>query len=268
MELLAIILSGLITLVSPAGLILDRTLAKAFREQFDGVEKLAVRVDNAPSYSILQGKVERVRVASRGVKLGPNVRIDTLELEIDPIADVRGFSGADAENQAGAQPLQGAIRLVITEEDINRALESPQVKAILQQLLNGLVPEQGNLSQLGYELLNLRLQFLDNNRLHLQMGLVRPGSGAGQSQPLDIAFKSGVKVISGSSLQLIEPEISVNGQPITSPLIIGTLTNGLSQFFDLRQLESQGITARILQLELTRGGVNLAAFIRLEQLEF
>ncbi len=264
MELLAIILSGLITLVSPAGLILDRTLAKAFREQFEEVEQLAVRVDNAPSYSILQGKVERVRVASRGVKLGLDLRIDTLEFEIDPIADARGLSGNETDNQSDNQPLQGAIRLVITEEDINQALESQKTKAILQELINGLIPSSGDLPQLGYELLNLRLQFLDNNRFQLQVGLARPGSGNSQSQPLDLVLESEVKVVGGSSFRLIEPEIWVNGNPITSRLIIETLSNGVSRFLDLRQLEGEGIIARILQLERSEDGVHLAAFVRFD----
>ena len=262
MELLAIILSGLITLVSPAGLILDRTLAQAFREQFEEVEQLAVRVDNAPSYSILQGKVERVRVASRGVKLGLDFRIDTLEFEIDPIADVRGLSGNETDNQSEA--LQGAIRLVITEEDINQALESEKVKAILQELLDGLVSDSGDLPQLGYELLNLRLQFLDNNRLQLQVGLARSGSGNSQSQPLDLVLESEVKVVGGSSFRLIEPEIWVNGNPITSRLIIETLSNGVSRFLDLRQLEGEGIIARILQWSLSEDRVHLAAFVRFD----
>ncbi len=260
MELLAIILSGLITLVSPAGLILDRTLANAFREQFEEVEQLAVRVDNAPSYSILQGKVERVRVASRGVKLGLDFRIDTLEFEIDPIADVRGLSVNETDNQSEA--LQGAIRLVITEEDINQALESEKVKAILQELLDGLVSDSGDLPQLGYELLNLRLQFLDNNRFQLQVGLARPGSGNSQSQPLDLVLESEVKVVGGSSFRLIEPEIWVNGKLITSPFIIETLTNGVSRFLDLRQLEGEGIIVRILQWSLSEDRVHLAAFVR------
>ncbi len=260
MELLAIILSGLITLVSPAGLILDDTLAKAFREQFEEVEQLAVRVDNAPSYSILQGKVERVRVASRGVKLGLDFRIDTLEFEIDPIADVRGLSVNETDNQSEA--LQGAIRLVITEEDINQALESEKVKAILQELLDGLVSDSGDLPQLGYELLNLRLQFLDNNRFQLQVGLARPGSGNSQSQPLDLVLESEVKVVGGSSFRLIEPEIWVNGKLITSPFIIETLTNGVSRFLDLRQLEGEGIIVRILQWSLSEDRVHLAAFVR------
>jgi len=262
MELLAIILSGLITLVSPVGLILDRTLAKAVRESVTAVDQLAVRVDNAPSYRILQGKVERVRIASRGVKLAPNLKIHTLELEMDPIADLSSLStGTAPENLGSRQPLQGAMRLVFTEEDINLALQSQQIKAKLEELLNGLIPIRGSSPTSGYELLNLRFQLLDNNRLSFQVGLSQ--SGDPQSEQLDLMLESGVEVVAGRSLQLLDPKVSVNGRPISSRLI-ASLTNGLIQRFDLRQLENEGITARLLQFDLVGDRVDLAAFIRFE----
>ncbi len=262
MELLAIILSGLITLVSPAGLIVERTLAKAVRESVTEVDQLAVRVDNAPNYRILQGKVERVRIANRGVKLASNVRIHTLELEMDPIADLSSLSAGTApENLGVRQPLQGAMRLVLTEEDINLALQSQQIKAKLEELLNGLISQRGNSPTRDYELLNLRLQLLDNNRLSFQVALSQ--SGDPQSEQLDLMLESGVEVVAGTSLQLLDPKVFVNGRPISSRLI-ASLTNGLAQRFDWRQLEEEGITARILQFDLVGDRVDLAAFIRFD----
>jgi len=40
------------------------TAENAIRSQFEKVEQLQVRVDNAPSYQLLQGKVERVHSRS------------------------------------------------------------------------------------------------------------------------------------------------------------------------------------------------------------
>jgi len=54
-----IILSGLLGLVSPVGSVIDRTAENAIRSRFEKVEQLQVRVDNAPSYQLLQGKVQR-----------------------------------------------------------------------------------------------------------------------------------------------------------------------------------------------------------------
>lgn len=65
MEFFTILLSGLLGLVSPAGLVIDRTAESFIRSRFE-VEQLQVRVDNAPSHQLLQGKVERVLIAGRG----------------------------------------------------------------------------------------------------------------------------------------------------------------------------------------------------------
>ncbi|MGB5771982.1 MAG: DUF2993 domain-containing protein, partial [Crocosphaera sp.] len=50
MEWFTILLSSFITIISPVGLIVDRVVADALRSQVAGVEELAVRIDNTPSY--------------------------------------------------------------------------------------------------------------------------------------------------------------------------------------------------------------------------
>ena len=87
MEWLAIILSGILAAISPAGVILDRLAADALRSQVAGVEELAVRIDNTPSYQVLQGKIQRVRLASRGLEPIPQLRLAVLELDTDPLTD-------------------------------------------------------------------------------------------------------------------------------------------------------------------------------------
>lgn len=86
MELLTIVLSGLLGLIAPVGLVIDRTAENVIRSQFASVKQLQVRVDNAPSYQLLQGKVQRVRFAGRSLQLKQqNLQIAALELETDAI---------------------------------------------------------------------------------------------------------------------------------------------------------------------------------------
>jgi hypothetical protein len=84
MEFFTILVSSLLALVSPVGLVVDQIALNAIRSQFEKVDQLQVRVDNAPSYQLLQGKVERVRIAGRGLQL-KQIRIAAIELETDPI---------------------------------------------------------------------------------------------------------------------------------------------------------------------------------------
>lgn len=86
MEFFTLLVSGLLGLVTPVGLVVDRTAENAIRSQLAQVEQLQVRVDNAPTHQLLQGKVERVRVAGRSLQLKwQEVRIAALELETDVI---------------------------------------------------------------------------------------------------------------------------------------------------------------------------------------
>jgi hypothetical protein len=78
------LVSSLLALVSPVGLVVDQIALNAIRSQFEKVDQLQVRIDNAPSYQLLQGKVERVRIAGRGLQL-KQIRIAAIELETDPI---------------------------------------------------------------------------------------------------------------------------------------------------------------------------------------
>ncbi len=67
MEFIAILLSSLISLVSPTGLVIDKVAENTLRKQFASVERLQVRIDNTPSYQILGGRVDRIRIAGRGL---------------------------------------------------------------------------------------------------------------------------------------------------------------------------------------------------------
>lgn len=255
MEFLTILLSGLLAALTPVNLIADKITANALRARFNKVEQIKVRIDNAPNYQLLQGKVERVRIAGRGMWLTPDIRIDALELETDPLnVDLQRLrSGGQANSRASLrQPLQAGLRLVLTEADLNKALASPTVAARLKiigsRALGG-SPER-------YEFINPKIELLANNRLRFQMEVREK-----DAQPLALNIESGLSIVSGRSLQLVEPVVVVNGKPL-SPLLVGALTSSVSNSVNLRTLEERGITARFLQLKVDKGELDIAAFVR------
>ena len=268
MEVLVIVISSLIASVSPGGLVIDSVLENTLRSQIEAVEVLEIRVDNAPSYRGLQGKAERIRLATRGLQLIADLRIDTLELETDPIyVDVKRLRQGKQKvlNESFREPVQGGVRLVLTEKDINQALESQAIQARLQQLLNRLV-SRNNSSQGNFQLLNPRLDLLDNNRLRFQMQLSRSSSEGNKSEPLDIMLELGVKLIAGRNIELIEPQATINGRKL-SPRLLKGFARRINQSLDLRTLEEMGITAWVLKLNIGEDELNLATFIRYEALK-
>ena len=269
MEWLAIILSGILAAISPAGVILDRLAADALRSQVAGVEELAVRIDNTPSYQVLQGKIQRVRLASRGLEPIPQLRLAVLELDTDPLTlDLQRLQqGGKISNPQSLlrQPFQGAVRLVVTESDINRALASKELKAKLQALLNRAIPQKEGSPLAVFSLTELRLDFLGDNRSRLYLKL-QPQAAAGEevSPPLEMELAAKFAITGGRTLQILETQGTLNGRRMSGKLLQG-FAEGLSEdYLDLRKLEAKGITARILQFRIDQDTMEVAAFIRIE----
>ena len=286
MEFLAIFLSSLLLLVSPGGLIVDRLAENTIRSQFERVEQLQIRVDNAPSHQLLEGKVERIRIAGRGIWIWPEVRIDTIELETDPIdIDLEKLKQTLAKNRQPKlvssqlallkqedldfliKPLSAGVRLEVTQEDVNRALQSPTVAARLRQFTIESLPRVTAAQIERYEFLNPQIEFLENNRLRFQIQLQqqypRDSTETSPGFQLVILAESGLRAIASSQLELVEPRIEINGNPVP-PLLLNLISEGFSKQFDLRRLPAYQIAIRLLQLEVTPNQMKIAAFIRLE----
>ena len=253
MELLTILLSSFLAIISPVGFIVDRVVESRLRSQLEAVEELEVRIDNAPNYQILQGKAEKIRVASRGIEPIPDLRIAVLEFETDPIDLDLEQLHQGRRSPLLQQPLQGGVRLVLTEADLNRALQSPRLQSYLQQRLSRLSRRLER-----YEVLNPRVDLLDNNRVGVQLELAQSGE-----QTLTIALESGIEVVEGHRFRLIDPKGTIDGRPLSSRLLQG-IAQGLSDRFDLQSLEKTGMTLRLLQLEIDNHQINGAAFVRVE----
>lgn len=254
MELLTILLSGLLGLLSPVGGVIERIAENTIRSQFQQVEQLRVRVDNVPTHQLLQGKVSRVRIAGRSLQLKQNIRIAELDVETDKLDFDTDSLASRLQLQ---EPLQAGVRVVLTEQDVNQALQSDE---ILSQLLNVTIGElnrnTGQIQQFNFS--QPQIQFLANQRLRFQVELAQDGVA-----PLQITVDSGLGVISGRQLQLIAPVVWVNEERVPEQILAAIATN-FSQQFDLRSLQSAGIQARILQLDINPQKLEFAAFVRVE----
>lgn len=256
MEFLTIFLSSLITLVSPAGFVVDRVAQDTLRKQFKAVKQLEVRIDNAPSYQLVQGKVDRMRIAGRGLFPAEDIRLDVLELETDPIQlEARRLRRGNPRLE---KPLRAGVRLVLTQADLNRALRSPAVVKRLTSLGIGALGQNNTRQTQRYSLLNPRIALLANQRLQLQAELQEAADPA----TLKIVAESGVEIIAGRQLRLISPTVLINNEAVPEQ-VIRPIVSGISDRSDLQKLEKSGITARILQLNVTEKQVNVAAFIQL-----
>ncbi|WP_019507756.1 DUF2993 domain-containing protein [Pleurocapsa sp. PCC 7319] len=280
MEVLTIVLSGLLSLVSSGGIILDSVAANRIRSQLISIEEQDIRVDNSPSYGIAQGKLQQVRIATRGVTIKPDLRIAVLELETDRVhfnRDKLDFNSIDGLRESLEQPLQGAAKLIVTEDDLNQALKSPEVVAQMQQVLNRLIIRKAGSTNISYQLIAPQVELNSANRFGVKFNLSRPStnseinrnaiapsstdSSLTRELAIDLEFK--ILVLKGKTIRIAEPQGTVNGRPMSSRLLTG-FAEGISDRLNLSFLESNGILARILQLEIDEDKLKLVGFAKVE----
>jgi hypothetical protein len=264
MKILVIFLSSLLSGISPTGLIIDSIVADNIRSRVSQVEQLVVRVDNTPSHQLLQGKINRVRIASRGLYPIENLRLQVLELETDPIdLNLKGFRQSDGKSPLDFlnRPLQGGVRLVVLQQDLNNALQTPNIQTRLRQLLNQVLPEREDRK---FNVVEIRLFFLGNNRLGGEFAIVQTDLPTQETKSLQMRLEADFKVIGGRSLQILEPSGWLNGRKLSTRLLKG-FAEGLSEELDLRKLDERGILVRVLELNITEEVLNLTLFFRLER---
>ncbi|MBW4656429.1 MAG: DUF2993 domain-containing protein [Kaiparowitsia implicata GSE-PSE-MK54-09C] len=258
MEFFTILLSALLGLASPVGIVADRLVESAVRRQFQSVDSLTVRIDNTPSYQVVRGRVDRVRLAGRGLVPIDGVRLEVLEVETDAIA--LNPSRIRSGNVELAEPLQAGVRLVLTEADLQQTLQSEQVRSQLQQIRLQLPGASGAQR---YTLTNPQIELLPNARLRLQVTLQDPRA----QQAITTAIESGLAIHQGSHLQLVDPALQVDGQAVPQELV-PLVTQAVEPLLNLQTLERSGITARLLELNVEEDYLELAAFIRLDPATF
>lgn len=261
MELFTLLLSALLGILSPVGFVADEVAETTLRNQLEEAEALTVRIDNTPSYQLLQGRVDRVRIAGQGLYPIEGVRIAVLELESDPIALSPNFSQLELK-----APLQAAIKLVVTEADINQALRSDRIADSFNDLNLDFAAEDSDSDQSSaaqqndqqYDIVNPQFEFLDDDRFRLQLTL----QGQQTGEQTQIIAESGLEVIDGQQLRLVDPVASLGNEPIESRFLSLLLENISQQFFN--RLEDSGVIARVLKLEVEDDRLTLASFVRVE----
>lgn len=259
MNFVVSVLMFLFALTGVAGFYVDRLVSDLIRSQLQGAERLEMRVEAIPNYKLAWGDIDRLRFAGRGLSVRPGLRIALLDLETDAISvDLTSLGKVPRLRR----PLQAAVHVELSEDDLNRALNTPEILKTLETIrveLPGAVggsgqPEVATFTQPHITLLNA-------NEVLLQ-AVVKV---QGRTETLLVTFRSGLAVEDGLRLRLVKPTFTLNDVPVP-PEIADVFLSSLNQIVDLEQLASQGIQARILKFAVTPGEMDLAGFARIDKI--
>lgn len=287
MEIFILILSSLISVLSPANFAGDKIAESAIRSQFKQVEVIKVRLDNAPIYNVANGKVDKIRIAGRGFFPVEDVRIDAIEVETDPINVERRQLFNHPSKVVLQQPLGVAARIVITKEDVIRALKSKVVAAAIGRLIGGRdrqqddqpsqpeqpseqpkQPEQtrkpGRLEQIRtkldqYRIQNPNVEFLPNQRVAVQVEI----ADLKTSTVLKVQAETGFEILEQRRIRFTDPAITLNGQPLTAEAA-RSFADSLAEQLDVKRYSALlNVRAKILKAAINDGRLEIAGFLQL-----
>ncbi len=259
MELIVVLLTTLMAIVSPIGAAVDRLAEDALRDQVAAAEEIHVRIDNVPTYQIVNGRVENLRIAGRGIapRQLPELRIDSIDIETD-VVDVDFPSLRRGELKLD-EPAQAALKMGLKADDINRFLLSSTVQAWLDELRFTLPGPGGERERNRYGLANPSLQFLKGERIQLIVDL----QDRVAQELIPITIELGLQFDDGHQIKLVDPGLTIDGET-APPELLTSLVAGAESALSLRALEKSGITARVLALEISDNELDLAIFARVE----
>lgn len=257
MEIITAILASLLAIASPIGAVVDQLAENAIRDQLAGAEQLHVRIDNVPNYQLISGRVDHVRVAGRGVYPVSSLRIDTFDLETDPI-DV-DFASLQQGKLKLDQPAAAALHLILKADDINAFLQTESVQSWINGFQFNLPGQSAGREAKRYGLANPVVKLVEGDRIGLSVDL----QDRVLDEPLSIDIETGIAIANGHQLQLIDPHILIDGQE-APPQLLTSLIEGANRQLTLRVLEKSGITARVLNLQVRNNELDLAVFAKVD----
>ncbi len=262
MELITVLLSSFLSVLSFGGIVADQAAENAIRSRFSKVENIQVRIDNAPNLQIINGKADRVRVAAQGLWLNPSVRIDDFELETDPIQvdpqKIQQLSQLKFESLP--QPLQAGVKFTLDEQDINKSLKSAAVLNQIQKVVSDSLAAFSGSVETSYQVKKPQVRFLPSSRLRMKFTLVDTAKPTDQ---LDLDIETGVKIMEGRRIQLVNAQGAVNKVPLPSFVLEG-LVSSFNERADLAILENKGLIARVLNVKVTNKKMEVATFVRFQ----
>lgn len=256
MEIFTVIGTIIMSFLSSLGLLLNSLTANAIQTKVNGYEKLEVRISSVPTHKLFTGEIQQLRMATRGLEPIKQLRIDTLELETDVISlNLNNLKITNFQDfqQSLKKPLQAGIRLILTEQDLNKSLQSSEFQAYFQKII-------GKSNNVNFQIINPHLDLLANNRLKIETNVIMLNHG--QEDTVNTTIEFGLEVIKGSKIKIIEPIGTLNGRQLSRKLLEGFAEN-ISQQLDLQKLEALGITIRLLKFQINDNEINTASFVRI-----
>lgn len=219
--------------------------------QLDEVENIDVDI-RTNLLSMVQGQADSVSIVGQGLVMQKDIRVQEMELRTDSVA-INPLSALFGQIELN-QPVDATARLVLTEQDINRAFTSDYIRSKFPKLeLN----VEGQIVTLEPQKLEVRLSA--SGRITF-IGTVWLDA-IDSSRP--ISFTAVISPRTLSQPLLLEAFHCADGEGISLELVIALMKKA-KELLNLPFFEVEGMALRIKNLEVQEGSLTLytEAYVR------
>ena len=225
---------------------LNKVAELALSSQLEDRERLEVKIDTAPE-KLASGELESLLIEGEGLVIETDLRVQALEIAtkaiaIDPLKALTGSIEL-------IQPTEGTARLVLTETDLNCALNSADLRAKIDVLDTYLSTEQVKLT-----VPRKRCRFREDGVIAVEALVELQPSG----ETREVAFTTTPKIAPGGSSVVLEDIKYEPGKEVSEDLTLAFLDKA-KKMLDLRNFEKQGLALRIHHLSIEAGQITLLA---------
>lgn len=224
--------------------VISTAVEMGLSSQLDEVEKIHVDV-HTNLMDVVQGHANSVSIAAQGMVIKKDIRVQEMEMQTDPI-DINPLSAIFGELKLD-NPANAIVRVVLTEKDINCAINSKYVRSQMPFLeLN--VKEK----VVTFKLREMEVNLLDNCRIKI--------SGNTKIEETDksslLGFRASIYPATATHPILLESFECAPGQSISLDIVCA-LINQIQELINLPYFEFEGTAFKLNSLEVKEGELTL-----------
>ena len=224
---------------------LNKIAKLALSSQLEDSDSLEVKINTAPE-KLANGELESLLIEGKGLVIETDLRLQVLEIAMNAIA-VKPLKALTGKIEL-TQSTEGTARIVLTETDLNRALNSPNLRAKINvldtYLLTGVkltVPQK-------------KCQLREDGTVAVEALVELQPSG----ETKEVAFTTTPKIAPGGRSVVLEDVRYEPGKEVSQELTQAFLDKA-GKMLDLRNFEKKGLALRIRHLTVEAGQIILSA---------
>jgi hypothetical protein len=213
----------------------------AIASQLDETKNVNVNLSTDP-LELMQGKIDAVSISGEGMVMKQDLRVEALGMNIDSVS-IDPLKAVVGKIEL-TQPANAQVQVLLTEEDINRALSSEYLRNKMRDLT---VDVQGN--EIVFDIQHAKIQLLRAGEMDLDVSiLLKPENEVKQ-------FSATAKPSLEDDGQRIALEIlAAEGKGLTLEFVT-VLMEKLIELLDLRNFDLNGISIRLKDFDIQVGKI-------------